>query len=144
MNSTLTKFGHPNTTIKSYSHWSVLLRPQQVTLGSLVLANHSDAQALSALQTEAMTELSDIIKDIESVLTRCFKYDKINYLMLMMIDPHVHFHIIPRYECTRKFGSIIADDLDWPGPPNLGQKIDITDQDLIQLKQYLKEQWNDS
>ena len=38
MNVTMQKFGYPDTLIAEYDHWVVLLRPSQVTLGSLVLA----------------------------------------------------------------------------------------------------------
>lgn len=142
MNRTLEKFGYPNSVIKSYSHWSVLLRPQQVTLGSLILANHSNAEAFGELHIEAMTELSVITKEIESVLTRCFKYDKLNYLMLMMVDPHVHFHVIPRYQNTTSFNSLTVEDLDWPAPPNLGRKIDMTEELSDQLLKFLIERWD--
>ncbi len=92
MNTTLKKFGYPDSLIKSYHHWSVLLRPQQPTLGSLILGAHSESLAFGELSLQAMTELPSVIQDIESSLNHCFKYDKINYLMLMMVDPHVHFH----------------------------------------------------
>ena len=42
MNPTIEKFGYPTTLIREYEHWLVLLRPEQVTLGSLVLAAKSD------------------------------------------------------------------------------------------------------
>ena len=32
-----------------------------------------------------------------------------NYLMLMMVDPHVHFHVIPRYAAPQRF-----EDVDFP------------------------------
>ena len=123
MNATLKKFGFPQTLIKSYSHWSVLLRPQQITLGSLILGAHSQAQAFSELPEPAMSEFGQIIKHIESSLNLCFKYDRINYLMLMMVDPHAHFHVIPRYQDVREFNSISFEDAAWPGPPNLAQEI---------------------
>ena len=31
-----------------------------------------------------------------------FDHQKINYLALMMVDPHVHFHVIPRYSGSRE------------------------------------------
>ena len=142
MNDTLVKFGYPSSVIKSYKYWSVLLRPQQVTLGSLILANHSDEQALSNLPTDEICELSDITKEIESVLTRCFKYDKINYLMLMMIDPHVHFHVIPRYQEAREFESLKLRDISWPGPPDLGHKLDMSKEQVNLLQQLLIDQWS--
>ena len=52
-NETMRKFGYPETLIREYDHWVVLLRPAQVTLGSLVLAAKSDATAFGQLPPEA-------------------------------------------------------------------------------------------
>ena len=41
INDTIKKFGYPATLVKDYDHWVVLLRPAQVTLGSLVVAAKS-------------------------------------------------------------------------------------------------------
>ena len=141
MNSTLEKFGYPDSVIKSYQHWSILLRSQQATLGSLILGAHSQAEAFSDLPQEAMTELSTIIKHIETRLTHCFNYDKINYLMLMMVDPHVHFHVIPRYQESVEFESILSADPGWPGPPDLTQSIAFNNQQLMTLLNYLRDEW---
>ena len=43
MNPTIEKFGYPGTLLCEFDHWVVLLRPAQVTLGSLVLAAKGDA-----------------------------------------------------------------------------------------------------
>ena len=37
--------------------------------------------------------------------------------MLMMVDPNVHFHVIPRYEGTRAWAGLDFPDAGWPGPP---------------------------
>ncbi len=119
MNATLQKFGYPASLIKEHDHWCVLLRGQQVTLGSLVLAAKSDAIAFSDLPPAAFTELANVITEIEHSLQRFKPYDKINYLMLMMVDPHVHMHVIPRYGTSQFFDSIEFPDLGWPGQPDL-------------------------
>ena len=75
----------------------VLLRPAQVTLGSLVLAAKSDATAFRRLPPGAYGELATITAEIEATLSAEIGYERINYLMLMMVDPNVHFHIFPRY-----------------------------------------------
>ena len=141
MNDTLIKFGYPDSAIKTYEHWSVLLRPEQVTLGSLILASHSNAYAFGDLSDLAMKELSTITKDIEASLTDCFSYDKINYLMLMMVDPHVHFHVIPRYSASRGFLTIKTTDEFWPGPPDLSHKISLDLSQKQSLLEHLKTQW---
>jgi diadenosine tetraphosphate (Ap4A) HIT family hydrolase len=119
------KFGYPDTLIREYEHWVVLLRPAQVTLGSLVLAAKSDAAAFGSLPVGAHAELATITRNVEAMLTATISYERINYLMLMMVDPHVHFHVFPRYEGSRSFESIELADAGWPGPPDLksGQSI---------------------
>ena len=101
MNETIRKFGYPATLIAQFDHWVVLLRPAQPTLGALVLAAKSDATAFGDLAAEAHAELAIATKAIESALAQAVGYAKINYLMLMMVDPQVHFHVLPRYEGSR-------------------------------------------
>ncbi len=119
MNATMQKFGYPQTLIKEFKKWVVVLRPQQVTLGSLILICQDDAKAFSDISPEAFSELPQVIKEIEASLAKAFSYQKINYLMLMMVDPHVHFHVIPRYKHERRFSHQQFFDQGWPGPPLL-------------------------
>nr|NUR37250.1 HIT family protein [Sphingomonas sp.] len=119
MNPTVEKFGYPSTLLKEFEHWLVLLRPAQVTLGSLVLAAKSDAAAYSELPREAFAEQAEAVAAIERGLKRFIDYKRINYLMLMMVDPNVHFHVIPRYSRARSWSGIEFPDAGWPGPPRL-------------------------
>ena len=119
INPTITRFGHPKTLVREYDHWVVLLRPQQVTAGSLVLAAKGEATAFGALPREAFIEQGSVIAEIEAALKRAVAYERINYLMLMMVDPHVHFHVIPRYSGSRPFAGLDIADQGWPGPPDL-------------------------
>jgi diadenosine tetraphosphate (Ap4A) HIT family hydrolase len=123
VNPTILKFGYPATLIREFHHWLVLLRPAQVTLGSLVLAAKSDATAYSALPREAFAEQADAVAAIERALTVFTRYERINYLMLMMVDPQVHFHVIPRYSEPRTWNGIDFADAGWPGPPQLGSPV---------------------
>lgn len=141
MNTTLEKFDYPDSIIKSYQYWSVLLRPQQATLGAIILGSNDQSEQFSDLSAAAMAELSIITKHIETGLSTCFNYDKINYLMLMMVDPHVHFHVLPRYEKPREFDSVVAIDPAWPGPPDLGQRVEFTQQQHAMLLNYLRKKW---
>ena len=118
-NETMLKFGYPDTLIREYKHWVVLLRPAQVTLGSLVLAAKSDATAFGKLPAEAHAELATVTKEIEATLLAEVGYEKINYLMLMMVDPNVHFHVFPRYSEAKSFETVTIEDVAWPGPPDL-------------------------
>ena len=66
MNPTAEKFGYPGTLIKEYDHWLVLARPQQVTLGSLVLVCKDPVTRFSEISGAAFTELHSAIVAIET------------------------------------------------------------------------------
>lgn len=137
----MAKFGWPQSEIAAYVHWAVLLRPKQLTLGSLVLVNRSEATAFADVGAAAFAELGQVVADIEATLRRLWAHDKINYLMLMMVDPHVHFHVLPRYQGPRTFAGRIWSDPAWPGPPNLASVEDISADELARLQQALIAAW---
>ncbi|UJP02783.1 MAG: HIT family protein [Nitrosomonas sp.] len=142
LNATMRKFGAPQTIIRPFQYWSVLLRPAQATLGALVLAAHEPAEAFSQLSPASFTELHTITGQIESALAKAFQYDKINYLMLMMVDPDVHFHVIPRYAQPKPFAGMEFIDAGWPAMPNLGQ-VNTTDAAINQhIMNHLQSCWS--
>lgn len=100
-----------------YWHWS--LRPEQVTLGAGVLSLKRYCKNLKDITKEESEDLQKIIKVVENTLKKAFDYDVINYLALMMVDKHVHFHVIPRYERHIEFADEVWKDAGWPGVPNL-------------------------
>ena len=138
MNDTIRKFGFPETLVAEFEHWIVLLRPAQPTLGSLVLAAKSDATAFGDIPPEAHADLAVVIKVIEGALQQAVGYQKINYLMLMMVDPHVHFHVLPRYEGSRQGAGIAIADGGWPGQPDLGSAVTLDSTQISALVAWLK------
>ena len=126
MNATIEKFGYPASLVKEFEHWVVLVRPAQVTLGSLVLAAKSEVTAYGALSREAFAEQAGVVAAIERALTTFTGYEKINYLMLMMVDPNPHFHVVPRYSEPRSWNGVEFLDPGWPGPPQLGSAISLS------------------
>ena len=138
MNATMEKFGWPGTLVREFGHWVVLARPAQPTLGSLVLAAKSGATAFGDLPGEAHAELKQVTQAIETALTSAVGYAKLNYLMLMMVDPHVHFHVIPRYEGAREWGGREFVDVGWPKVPELGHAVALEGNDLVALTEWLR------
>jgi len=141
MNATMQKFGYPQTLIKEFKKWVVVLRPQQVTLGSLILICQDDAKAFSDISPEAFSELPQVIKEIEASLAKAFSYQKINYLMLMMVDPEVHFHVIPRYDAPCTFLQQQFLDHGWPGLPDLKNPNVISQEINQKILAHLQEVW---
>jgi diadenosine tetraphosphate (Ap4A) HIT family hydrolase len=141
MNATILRFGYPATLIEEYEHWVVLLRPAQPTLGSFVLAAKSEARSFPDLPGEAFAELQDVAADIEDALTVSIRHEKINYLMLMMVDPHVHFHVIPRYEGDRSACGVTVLDPGWPKAPDLSQAVQLKSAQIAALIEHFKGAW---
>jgi diadenosine tetraphosphate (Ap4A) HIT family hydrolase len=141
INATIEKFGCPATLVREYQHWLVLLRPAQVTLGSLVLAAKSSVTAYGKLDGSAFSEQARVVADIEHALTAFCSYEKINYLMLMMVDPHVHFHVIPRYQGQREWKGLVLPDSGWPGAPDLKSATVLSDDQLKELSAALSDAW---
>ena len=118
-NTTESKFGDPQTRIAQTDYWTVLLRPKQPTLGALVLVCREPVLSFAELSAAAYADLREVIGRIEAVLKARIGYARINYLMLMMVDPDVHFHVIPRYAEPRIHAGTEYRDAGWPGPPAL-------------------------
>ena len=125
MYATIARFGYPATLLREYEHWVLLLRPAQVTAGSMILAAKSDATAYGDLPEAAFTEQATVVADVEHLLKNAINPDKFNYLMLMMVDPHVHFHIFPRYRGSRSIAGLVLTDHGWPGPPDLKSAVEL-------------------
>jgi diadenosine tetraphosphate (Ap4A) HIT family hydrolase len=141
MNETIEKFGYPGTLLAEYGSWVVLLRPKQVTAGSMVLACKEGARALGEVSAAAWSELARATADLEAAARAAFAYDRINYLALMMVDPHVHFHVLPRYESPRDVAGVTFVDSAWPKPADITQTAELTEGQLAAIGEALRAAW---
>lgn len=141
-NPTAVNFGYPDTRVAETDYWLVLVRPKQPTLGALVLICKEEAQAFSQLSPAAFADLKVAIDGIERLLGRFVAYEKINYLMLMMVDRDVHFHVIPRYEGAREHEGRSFADAGWPAAPALGATLDLDLPAAAALATLLARDWS--
>lgn len=141
-NQTAATFGYPDTKVAETDHWLVLVRPKQATFGALVLICKEEARAFSHLSPAAFADLKLAIDGIERLLAKVVAYEKINYLMLMMVDPDVHFHVIPRYDGVRTYLGRDFADAGWPAAPALGSSIDLTPDEAAALAATLARDWS--
>lgn len=136
---TLKKFGYPGSLIREGDHWALLVRPQQVTLGSLVLCALSEARSYADLPPEAFAEQREMVALAEKLLAEFVRFERINYLLLMMVDPHVHFHVIPRYEGKRVFAGQEFRDSGWPSVPHLGHTVPANEQLTAEIRRLVSQ-----
>ncbi|HJQ57665.1 MAG TPA: HIT family protein [Vineibacter sp.] len=140
-NATMSKFGYPATLIAESPYWCIQARQAQATLGALVLVCKEPVTAFSAMSTAAHADMKAQVERIERCLRKAFAYDKINWLMLMMVDPDVHFHVLPRYAAPRQFGGQEFTDPGWPAAPNIGFNPPLGPTVLADLAAHLKRVW---
>jgi diadenosine tetraphosphate (Ap4A) HIT family hydrolase len=116
--------------------WSVLVRKGQSTLGSLVLAANRNFISASEMTPEEAGEFPYVVGQLEGALRGAFNFDKINYVCLMMVDRHYHFHVYPRYEAPRTYDGVEYTDETWPRPVNITVPPS-DDEFLIRLRDHL-------
>lgn len=113
------KFKLDEMLIHESDFWIWSLRPDQPTLGSSILSLKRELHKISDLTEEEQLDYRRIIKVIEGTLSLAFDYERINHLMLMMVDKQVHYHVIPRYQKEVYFNDSNWKDYGWPSLPNL-------------------------
>ncbi|MFH1330748.1 MAG: HIT family protein [Actinomycetota bacterium] len=115
-----TKFRVAELLVEETAFWTWSVRPAQPTLGAGVIALKRHAPRFSEVTAEEMADLAALVPRVEQAVGRCFRHQVMNYLMLMMVDHHVHFHALPRYDGARDFGGRRWVDDGWPALPAFG------------------------
>lgn len=131
------KFNVDELLIHETEFWRWSLRPAQCTIGAGILSLKRPAETMSELTNEEGEDLIKITKVIESTLKKAFPVEKMNYIMLMMVDFHIHYHVIPRYSSDVLFDNFVSKDKGWPKPPILDAE-EISNDTLIAIKTHIK------
>ena len=99
--------------------WVASVRPVQATLGALVISLKEPKTSFDQLSNEEGGDFFELVKRAQVLSHMSFAPEKVNLLGLMMVDPFVHFHFLPRYSEERVFKGAKFADRGWPGPPDL-------------------------
>jgi len=114
------KFRVDDLHLRRVGTWDLSLRPGQLTLGAMVVSVRSGALGFAGLTAAEQADMGAAFALAERLACDTFGAARINLLCLMMQDPIVHFHVLPRYAAPQeRFGATWVDD-DWPGPPKVG------------------------
>ncbi|MDQ2799184.1 MAG: HIT family protein [Armatimonadota bacterium] len=84
-------------------HWTLILNENQATLGRVFFALKRHETDVAALTSDEITSLWAFLREAKAALTALFAPDHFNYMFLMNLTPHAHFHIFPRYKDVREF-----------------------------------------
>lgn len=102
--------------------WNWSLRPKQPTIGSSIVSLKRHATTVSDITSEEWNELLYIFKLIEERCKKVFSHNVINYLMLMLVDKQIHYHVLPRFDSSTDFNGYLYDDKFWPNPIDFSQE----------------------
>lgn len=101
-------------------HWKVIIHEDQQYLGrAIISAINRDRPNLSTLTSEEWLDFSEnVVKTFESAVRSAFGAELFNWSCLMNLayqnnppDPHVHWHVKPRYRNPVEFnGEIFTDE----------------------------------
>ena len=134
-----TKFRVEELLVAKNTAWSWSLRPAQATLGCGILSLNRHVARFSEVTAAEMAQLAELLPGLEMALRSAFGYQAINYLMLMMVDYHVHFHVIPCYEGRRQFAGLEWFDHGWPAFPATGEQQHSNHESILaQMREALK------
>lgn len=103
--------------IREGDAWIVSLRPGQLTLGSMLISSKTDASSFASFDPAGGVEFFELVRQAERAVAHLFGAVRINCIALMMKDPIVHFHLIPRYQRAATYLGRSWEDPDWPKPP---------------------------
>ena len=111
------KFQVPRLTLFRSSTWTISVRPEQLTLGSLIISPTVEAYTFNQLNDSSSNDsLLGIFSYCELTLKSVFSAELLNIYCLMLQDPIIHFHVFPRYSSAiLRYDQEWIDTL-WPGP----------------------------
>ena len=129
-----------NLIVKKFEYWTIAVRTGQVTVGSMIITLNRDCLDMTEVLPEEMAEFPVLCKWYQDRCKKLYDAEKFNYLALMMVDPFVHFHVIPRYSQTVEKYNMNWEDTGWPKLPNMGVIHDLTEEQLLQIREdFIKE-----
>lgn len=135
----MSKFKPETRCIKEFEYWIVCIRGKQATLGDAVILLKRETSSVANMLPEEGAEFPEVIKWYENICAKKFGAIKFNYLIMMMKDNFVHYHAFPRYDKDVILFDMEWKDNDWPGAINFKSGIELTEEKLNEIKDYMAE-----
>lgn len=130
---------HPAHEIMMTSHWRVSLSNNQAYLGRAYITLRDHKGLFGELTVEEWQEFSDIVAKLENAYIKAFDASPISWGSYMdhayredQPEPHIHWHIFPRYKRAVQVNGIDFDD------PLYGDLFDHTKEKVVNDETILK------
>lgn len=108
-------------------HWRAILASDQGCLGRCYVVLGRHCSDMAKLKLEEWIDFSEVVQELECALRKAFDATMFNWACFMNYayqldppNPHVHWHLVPRYKQKVKFAGMTFED------PKFGQPYDLT------------------
>lgn len=101
--------GNP-TFMRDNGLWTILLNFKQPTLGASLIVLNRHEEVLRNITEEEERAYFESVGALDSMLRHSFNPTRMNYLMLGGQVPHLHAHVVPRYNAKRAFAGQTWED----------------------------------
>lgn len=135
----MSKFKPDTRCIKEFKYWIVCVRAKARTLGDAVILLKRETPALAGMLPEEGEEFPEVVKWYEETCSKKFGAVKFNYVIMMMSDFFVHYHVFPRYDKDVSMFDMEWKDLEWPRAINFQEGIILEDDKIEEIKNYMKD-----
>lgn len=108
---------HPKHQILITNHWNVGIGNNQAYFGRAYVTLRAHKGSLSDLSNEEWSEFQEIVRKLEKAYKEVFGAEPLNWGCFMNhafrsepFNPHVHWHIFPRYKVAPVLNGVSYDD----------------------------------
>lgn len=88
--------------VLSNNRWTLVVNDNQATLGRVFFALNRHETDIARLTDDEVLSLWAFVRETKAALSALLAPDHFNFMFLMNLTPHVHFHIFPRYAAPRE------------------------------------------
>ena len=137
---TLATITYEDLVILEGEFWRVFLHGQSpYYLGRMYIWLRRDLIDLMDISTEERDELFAIGQKLKNALTKLSNPGLFNYTALGNETPHVHVHLIPRYDSVREFDGITFRDDQWGrNYVPFDRQFSVSDKTLLKLRDVIR------
>lgn len=127
-------------------YWEILVSVDQAYIGRCYIKLKRHSGSLSELTKEEWGDFIAIVKKLESALKKAFNTTMFNWSCSMndtyknnLPNPHVHWHLRPRYNKTVKFEGLLFEDKEFAHHYDRARKFIVSKEILVKVAQKIKE-----
>lgn len=116
------------------THWSLYLRPVQITAFAAIVVNKDNKQYLYDCENESRYEYIEILASYENFVINFLKGELLNTYTLMLMDKGYHTHLFPRYRKSVCYKNIRLFDDFFPDRISFSYQKILDDMDISSMK----------